>query len=218
MDHLNTIQTIIVWTLPVLFGITVHEVAHGWVANLRGDRTALMMGRLTLNPFKHIDMIGTVILPIACLAVGGFIFGWAKPVPVNPRNLKSLRQDSALVAAAGPLSNLLMALLWAMLAKISLILLQQGYSQALLLAYMGQAGISINLMLMVVNLVPIPPLDGSRVVSSFLPPQLARLYDAIEPYGLIILAALIFTQVLSTVLSPPIAWMQVFIIKLFGLF
>ncbi len=212
------IQNIIVWALPVLFAITVHEVAHGWVANLLGDRTALMMGRLTLNPFKHIDMVGTVIVPVACLAVGGFIFGWAKPVPVNPRNLKKLRRDSALVAAAGPLSNLLMAFLWAMLAKIGLILLHQGHSQALMLAYMGQAGISINLMLMIVNLVPIPPLDGSRVVSSFLPPQLMRLYDAIEPYGLIILAALIFTQALSTVLSSPIAWMQVFIIKLFGLF
>jgi len=218
MGHLTIVQEVMVWILPVLFAVTVHEVAHGWVANLRGDSTALMLGRLTLNPVKHIDIVGTVIVPISCLVLGGFVFGWAKPVPVSWRNLKNPRRDAALVAVAGPLSNLLMVFLWAFVAKIGVMLVQQGFSNAVFLAYMGNAGILINLMLMILNLLPIPPLDGSRVVSSLLPPHLARTYDAIEPYGLMILVALIFTNVLSMILNPPLEWMQIGILKLFGLF
>ncbi|HQY22732.1 MAG TPA: site-2 protease family protein [Gammaproteobacteria bacterium] len=218
MAYLTVVQEVMVWVLPVLFAVTVHEVAHGWVANLRGDSTALMMGRLTLNPLKHIDIVGTVIVPISCLVLGGFVFGWAKPVPVSWRNLRKPRQDAALVAVAGPLSNLLMALLWAFIAKMGVMLFQQGFSSALFLAYMGNAGISINLMLMILNLLPIPPLDGSRVVSSLLPPRLSRSYDLIEPYGLMILVALIFTNILSMILNPPLQWMQIGILRLFGLF
>ncbi len=218
MGHLTLIQEVTVWVLPVLFAVTVHEVAHGWVANLRGDSTAFMLGRLTLNPFKHIDIVGTIIVPILCLCLGGFVFGWAKPVPVSWRNLQNPRQDTALVAVAGPLSNLLMALLWAFIAKIGVIFFQQGFSQAVFLAYMGNAGIAINLMLMVLNLLPIPPLDGSRVVSSLLPPHLASAYNTIEPYGMMILVVLIFTNVLSMLLNPPLQWMQMELLKLFGLF
>lgn len=217
MGNLTIVQEIMVWILPVLFAITVHEVAHGWVANQLGDRTAYMMGRLTLNPFKHIDMVGTVIVPVLCLLLGGFVFGWAKPVPVSWRNLKKPRRDAALVAVAGPVSNFMMAILWAFVAKLGVILFQGGFSSAVFLAYVGNAGIAINLMLMILNLVPIPPLDGSRVVSSLLPPHLARSYDAIEPYGLMILVALIFTKVLSMILIPPLEWMQTAIITIFGL-
>ncbi|HXH54698.1 MAG TPA: site-2 protease family protein [Gammaproteobacteria bacterium] len=218
MGHLTIVQEVMVWILPVLFAVTVHEVAHGWVANLRGDSTALMMGRLTLNPVKHIDLVGTIIVPISCLLVGGFVFGWAKPVPLSWRNLKKPRQDAALVAVAGPLSNLLMALLWAFIAKMGVMLFQQGFSHALFLAYMGKAGILINLMLLLLNLLPIPPLDGSRVVSSLLPPHLSRFYDAIEPYGMIILVVLIFTKALSIILNPPLEWIYREILRLFGLF
>jgi Zn-dependent protease len=217
MGHLTIVQEVMVWILPVLFAVTVHEVAHGWVANKLGDRTAFMMGRLTLNPIKHIDIVGTVVVPILCLFLGGFVFGWAKPVPVSWRNLKKPRRDAALVAVAGPLSNLLMALLWALIAKGGVILFQQGFSSAVFLAYMGYAGISINLMLMILNLLPIPPLDGSRVVSSLLPMRLARSYDAIEPYGMMILVALIFTKVLSMILIPPLESIQTLIVRLFGL-
>lgn len=217
MGHLTIIQEVMVWALPVLFAVTVHEVAHGWIANRLGDRTAFMMGRLTLNPLKHIDLVGTIVVPILCLFLGGFVFGWAKPVPVNWHNLKKPRRDVALVALAGPVSNLLMGLLWALIAKIGAVFFQQGFSNALFLVYVGYAGITINLMLMVLNLVPIPPLDGSRVVSSLLPPHLARSYDMIEPYGFMILAALIFTKVLSLILNPPIEWIQTVIVNLFGL-
>ena len=217
MNNLNLMQEIMVWVLPVLFAVTVHEVAHGWVANQLGDRTALLLGRLTLNPFRHIDLIGTVVIPFLCLLVGGFIFGWAKPVPVNWRNLKHPRRDTALVAIAGPISNLLMALLWAVIAKLGELGSHQGFSSAIFLVYTGTAGISINLLLMVLNLVPIPPLDGSRVVSSLLPFPLAKMYDRIEPYGFIILLVLIWTRILSQLLTPLLMWLQGLILDLFAL-
>lgn len=217
MGNLTIIQEVMVWVIPVLFAVTLHEVAHGWVANLLGDRTAYMMGRLTLNPIKHIDMVGTVIVPVMCLLLGGFVFGWAKPVPVSWRNLKKPRRDAALVAVAGPMSNFLMAIFWAIIAKIGITLYQQGFSPAIFLGYVGHAGIAINLMLMILNLVPIPPLDGSRVVSSLLPPQLARSYDAIEPYGFMILITLIVTNILSFILMPPLEWIQTVMIDIFRL-
>jgi Zn-dependent protease len=217
MNSFNTVQEIAIWILPVLFAVTVHEVAHGWVASLLGDKTALMLGRLTLNPFKHIDIIGTVIVPLLCLLLGGFVFGWAKPVPVSWRNLKKPRRDAALVALAGPGANFIMVFFWAMVSKLGIMLFQNGFSQAIFLGYMGHAGIAINLMLMILNLVPIPPLDGSRVASSLLPPHMARRYDAIEPYGLMILLVLILTNVLSFILMPPLAWIQTAITVLFGL-
>jgi Zn-dependent protease len=217
MNNLSLIQEVMVWILPVLFAVTAHEVAHGWVANQLGDKTALMFGRLTLNPLKHTDLLGTIVVPFLCLLVGGFIFGWAKPVPIDWRNLKNPRRDTALVAIAGPISNFLMALIWAIIAKLGEFVLSQGFSNAIFLVYTGTAGISINLLLMILNLVPIPPLDGSRVVSSLLPFSVARWYDSIEPYGFIILVILIWTQVLSQLLSPLLMGLQTFISSLFGL-
>ncbi len=196
------VQEIAIWALPVLFGITVHEVAHGWVALLLGDKTAFMLGRLTLNPFKHIDRVGTIIVPLLCLTMGGFMFGWAKPVPITWRNLKHPRRDTALVAIAGPMANALMMIGWALGAKLAISCVRMGFEQASFLVYMAQAGVMMNALLMVVNLIPIPPLDGSRVLASFLPPRLALVLDSIEPYGFIILIVLMMSKTLSVILNP----------------
>jgi Zn-dependent protease len=202
MNRFNLVQEIAIWALPVLFGITVHEVAHGWVALLLGDKTALMLGRLTLNPFKHIDRVGTLIVPLLCLSMGGFMFGWAKPVPITWRNLKHPRRDTALVAIAGPMANALMMIAWAFAAKLAISFVHRGFEQASFLVYMAQAGIMMNALLMVVNLIPIPPLDGSRVLAAFLAPRLARVLDRIEPYGFVILIVLMMSKTLSLILNP----------------
>ncbi|MFA6037007.1 MAG: site-2 protease family protein [Legionellales bacterium] len=202
MIELSLLQKIVISIIPVLFAITVHEVAHGWVANKLGDPTARLLGRLTLNPIKHIDPIGTILVPGILLLVGGFIFGWAKPVPITWQNLKNKRRDVALVAAAGPFVNLLMAIFWAILAKIAYGLNPQPINYAFALLTMSQVGVVVNIILMVLNLIPIPPLDGSRVVSSFLPGKLSYQYDRIEPYGFIILIALLATGLLSTIMNP----------------
>lgn len=215
MQGTGLIQEIIIWALPILFAVTVHEAAHGYVANIFGDKTALLLGRLTLNPLKHIDIIGTIVVPLASLAFGGFVFGWAKPVPVTWSRLGNPRRDMALVALAGPFANLLMALIWAAIAKIALIF--KGSFDAGLIIKMGEAGITINLILMLLNLLPIPPLDGSRLVSSILPSKLAIFYDKIEPFGLVILIILIITKILSQVLEPPFIWLQQLISNIFGL-
>ncbi|MBP6103467.1 MAG: site-2 protease family protein [Gammaproteobacteria bacterium] len=205
MNSFNWVQEIAIWALPVLFGITVHEVAHGWVALLLGDKTAWMLGRLTLNPFKHVDPVGTILVPLLSLSIGGFMFGWAKPVPITWRNLKHPRRDTALVAIAGPMANALMMIAWALGAKLALSCVHMGFEQASFLVYMAQAGITMNVLLMVVNLIPIPPLDGSRVLASFLPQRLALVLDRIEPYGFIILIVLMASKTLSVVLNPLIS-------------
>jgi Zn-dependent protease len=199
---MTSVQLLCIWALPVLFAITVHEAAHGWVADRLGDHTAKMLGRVTLNPLKHIDWIGTVLVPIVLLLSTGFVFGWAKPVPLNWRNLKHYRRDSAWVAAAGPSVNIVMAFLWAIVAKAGMLLASLG-SPALFLMAVGKAGIAINLMLGFLNLIPIPPLDGSRVVSSLLPPRIAMYYGKIEPFGFMILLLLLITGVLMSILVPP---------------
>ena len=216
------VQVIAVSALPLLFAITLHEVAHGWVASKLGDKTALMLGRISLNPLKHIDPIGTIILPLVLLLIGGVIFGWAKPVPVAWQNLNNPRRDMAVVALAGPASNLVMALLWALIAKICLVLYNnQIYSVLFDIDRFFYAaanyGIFINIILMVLNLLPIPPLDGSRVVSSILPPRWTAHYERIEPFGIFILIALLFFGVLGTVLWPPIMLVTTTIKNLFGL-
>lgn len=216
-QSLSLVQQICIWAIPVLFAITIHEVAHGWVAKRCGDHTAFMMGRLTLNPLKHIDPIGTVLVPLLLLTLGGFIFGWAKPVPVNPRHFRSPKIDGALVAAAGPLSNLLMMLFWAGIAVLGEGLLQQGAEFGVPVRLMGAAGIQINLILGLLNLLPIPPLDGSRVVSSFLPFRLSVLYNQIEPYGFFILVFMIASGLLAQILMPPYIWFMLNIHYLFGL-
>jgi Zn-dependent protease len=209
MNQLTIIQKIAVWILPVVFAITAHEVAHGWVAKKYGDNTAAMQGRLTLNPIKHIDWLGTIIIPGLLLLTGtGFIFGWAKPVPVDARNFKKPLHDMAIVALAGPVSNLLMALGWALIARIGITIGASAENVSLPLIYTGIAGISINLVLALINLLPIPPLDGSRVLTGILPPRLAWQYNQLERYGFIILLILLYTKVLNVILEYPMYFAQ----------
>lgn len=217
MNELSLIQKVVVWSLPVLFAITVHEVAHGWVAKRLGDPTAMMLGRLTLNPLKHIDPIGTVVVPIVLLMLGGFIFGWAKPVPVTWRNLRNPKRDMAIVALAGPISNLLMALIWAVVAKIGMMTVATMPFIGQPLIYMGGAGIFINIALMVLNLLPLPPLDGGRVASGLLPGPLSYKFDKLEPYGFFILLGLLATGILSSIMNPPMGALLNLIYSLFNI-
>ncbi len=204
MYTLTLIQKIAVWAIPVLLAITLHEAAHAWAASRLGDTTAKMLGRLSINPLRHIDPIGTVLVPIlvGVLSHFQFVFGWAKPVPINWNQLRTPRRDMALVAAAGPVSNLIMCLLWAGCFKLALFLNPQTSMVALFLLLAAQAGVFINLVLALINLIPIPPLDGSRVVASLLPPRQAALYMRLERYGFLILIILLFTGALSWLLTP----------------
>lgn len=218
MAELTTIQQVAVGVLPMVFAITVHEAAHGWVAKKYGDNTAYQQGRLTLNPIKHIDPLGTVILPGLLLVLNtGFVFGWAKPVPVNARNFKKPISDMAVVALAGPISNLLMAIFWALVARVGMIIGDSAETVALPLIYSGLAGISINLSLALLNLIPIPPLDGSRVVTAWLPPRLAWQYNQLERYGFIILLLLLSTNILSMLLKYPMFFMRDIFLAIAGL-
>ncbi len=214
MVTLSLVQKIAVWVVPVLLAITVHEVAHGWVASKLGDRTALMLGRLTLNPFKHVDPMGTILIPgLLLLMHSPFLFGYAKPVPVDWRNLRHPKRDMAIVAAAGPLTNLLMGAGWALLIRIGVLL----GDTAIALVYMGVAGIFINTILMVLNLLPLPPLDGGRVLTGLLPNRQAWYFSRIEPYGFFILIGLLVTGILGKILLPLIAIVLALLVPLSGL-
>ena len=207
MYELSLPLKIIVAAIPIIFAITVHEVAHGWVAGRLGDPTARLAGRLTLNPVRHIDPLGTLVVPLIMIVLTPFAFGWAKPVPVDWRNLKQPRRDMALVAAAGPGANVIMLLLWTLL--LSFLFASAGavsYPEYLLVE-MAKAGVIINVVLIALNLLPLPPLDGSRIVTSFLPPEAARRYNLLERWGLPILILLIFTGVLGKILHPLIGFM-----------
>jgi len=201
----SLVQKIIIWAIPVLFAITVHEVAHGWVALKLGDRTAQMMGRLTLNPIKHVDPIGTLLVPGVLLLLGGFIFGWAKPVPISYQNLHKPKTDMAWVALAGPMANLVMAVIWALVAKVGLTLVQSQIVMGEAMMFMGVAGVLINAMLMMLNLLPLPPLDGGRILVSLLPGPMSWQVSRLEPYGFIILLALLYFGILSMILWPLIS-------------
>lgn len=216
MQYLNIVQKIAVFALPILFAITVHEVAHGWVAKRLGDPTAMMLGRLTLNPLKHIDPVGTVLLPLLTLWLGGFIFGWAKPVPVTWENLRHPKRDMALVAIAGPTANLIMILLWAIVLKACLFLGPGNSWLAQPLILMSGAGVIFNTLLMMLNLIPLPPLDGGRVLSGLLPGPMAYKYNKLEPYGLIILILLLMSGVLSFILLPLITAFLSIVSSTFG--
>jgi len=217
VTELTIMQKIAVWALPVIFAITLHEVAHGWVASKLGDQTAKMLGRLTINPLKHIDPIGTILVPLALLMFGGFVFGWAKAVPVDTRNFKNPSRDMAWVAIAGPLSNLIMAFCWAVIAKIGMMIQISSPDVGLFLIYSGLAGISINLILLVLNLIPIPPLDGSRVLSAFLPKKLAWQYNQLAPYGFFVLIGLMFMGILTPLLMGPYSAFKQVIVSIVGL-
>lgn len=197
----SIIQGIAIYALPLIFAITLHEAAHGYVAKHYGDLTAYAQGRVTLNPLRHIDPIGTVILPLLLLAVSSpYLFGWAKPVPVNFGNLRHPKRDMLWVAAAGPGANLFMALLWALVFKLGLAIPESNLAEPMIL--MGKAGIFVNAILLVLNLLPLPPLDGGRIAVSLLPHRIAYRFSQIEPYGFMILLILMFTGVLVKVIGP----------------
>jgi Zn-dependent protease len=202
MLEISIVQKIVAWILPVLFAITVHETAHGWMALQLGDKTAMMLGRLTLNPLKHIDPLGTILIPGLMYMTTGFMFGWAKPVPITWQNLKQPKRDMVFVAAAGPVSNLIMAMLWILAIRIGLAMGDAG----LALVFMGVAGIFINCILMVLNLLPLPPLDGGRVMTGLLPGPLSYRFSRIEPYGFFILVGLLVTGLLGVILWPVITF------------
>lgn len=215
-------QLIALTAIPLIFAITVHEAAHGWIASKLGDTTALMLGRVTLNPAKHIDPIGTVIFPIIMVLLTGFMFGWAKPVPVNYQNLHKPRRDMLLVAIAGPLANLGMAFIWAAIAKLSMMVAVSNAHPTLKLIFTfvhlsSLFGVFLNLVFMILNLIPIPPLDGSRIISAILPPGAARVYEKIEPFGIWILLALLVFGILSTILMPSVQWVTEQISNLYGI-
>lgn len=215
MNAGNFIQMAAIYALPIIFAITFHEAAHGYVAKHFGDMTAYMQGRVSLNPLHHIDPIGTIIIPLVSMALGGFLFGWAKPVPVNFGALRHPKQDMLWVAIAGPASNLVMALCWALMLKIAT--LMPGNYFASPLAIMANMGIKINLVLMLLNLLPVPPLDGGRVMVSLLPARQAYMLSKIEPYGIIILVVLLFSGILGAVIGPLMNLSIHLILLLFGL-
>lgn len=217
MNELSAVQNFAVSVIPILFAITVHEVAHGWAAKRLGDQTAFQLGRLTLNPIKHIDPIGTLLVPGILILAGGFIFGWAKPVPIITRNLRNPKRDMMIVAFAGPFSNLIMALIWAVIMKIGYGLAGDFSWVGVPLIYMAGTGIFINLLLFVLNLLPIPPLDGGRIVAGLLPSQFAVKYESIERYGLFIMLGLLISGILASIIFPPVSAMQQILYQLFGL-
>ena len=209
------IQTIALAAIPVLFAITLHEAAHGYVARHFGDMTAYQQGRISLNPLRHIDPVGTILLPLLTLMLGGILFGWAKPVPVNFSALRRPKQDMLWVAVAGPASNLVMALGWALLYKMAWLNPDNYFAEPLL--GMAGIGIKINIVLMVLNLLPLPPLDGGRVAVSMLPHRQAYQLSRIEPYGIFILIFLAITPVLGWILMPLVSLMYQLLSLLFGI-
>ena len=198
------LQTLLIYIIPLLFAITLHEAAHGWVASKLGDHTARMMGRVTLNPIKHVDPVGTILVPLALLLMPGvgFIFGWAKPVPINFRALRSQKSGMIWVALAGPGANFLMAIGWLIVAIVSLKL------ELFILYSMARVGIFLNILLAVFNLLPIPPLDGSRVISALLPGPLAYKYGQFEQYGFLILLGLMLIGGFQLFVLPIVAQIQ----------
>ena len=211
--ELNIIQKICAYALPIIFAITVHEAAHGYAARYFGDMTAHYLKRITLNPLRHIDPMGTILLPALTVMLGGILFGWAKPVPVNFSNLRNPKKDMMWVALAGPASNLIMAIFWTIiLVRINLFPEQAE----LFLRVMCLAGIQINIILMVLNMLPLPPLDGGRVVVSLLPYPWSGYLAGLERYGLIILIFLLLSGLLGKILFPLVNISQSIIFRMFG--
>ena len=209
----NTIRNLIISVPPLVLAIVIHEISHGFVANKLGDPTARLMGRLTLNPIKHIDPVGTLIMPLILyyLSDGKFVFGYAKPVPINPHNFKDPRRDMAISAAAGPITNILLAIISQILLAHFIMpastVLPRGISASILqpLAMMLASSIGINIILAVINLIPVPPLDGGRVLVGFLPHKQAISYSRIEPYGFIIVIILFMTRIANIIIYPVVS-------------
>jgi len=208
--ELTLIQKIVVFALPVIFAITLHEAAHGYVARFFGDMTAAAAGRITANPLKHIDLVGTILVPLVILLTskllgGGMIlFGWAKPVPVNFGRLRRPKQDMLWVALAGPGMNFIMAVFWALMIQLGHALGSSFVSAPLML--MGAAGVFINVILMALNLIPLPPLDGGRIAVSLLPVKQVMQFARLEPYGLFILLGLMFVPIGGTTILGFVLW------------
>ena len=202
MDYADTIQTILIYALPVLFAITVHEAAHGYAARHFGDNTAAMMGRITLNPVKHIDPVGTILMPLLLYfaTAGNFLFGYAKPVPVRFGNLRNPKRDMIWVALAGPGANLAQAFGWMLLLYL---LAGAGITEPFFLK-MCQGGVLVNVVMFVFNLFPLPPLDGGRILVGLLPYRQAMLVSRVEPWGFFIVMALVVTQVISDLWMRPL--------------
>ena len=218
----DIIQGIAIYALPVIFAITLHEAAHGYAAKHFGDFTAHNEGRISLNPIRHIDPVGTILVPLSLFIISkitmgsGFLFGWAKPVPVIFSNLRQPKRDMLWVAAAGPSANLLMAIFWALIIKLAIAVPDSSFAKPAVL--MGIAGIEINIVLMVLNLLPLPPLDGGRMAVSLLPHNLAYQFSRLEPYGFMILLVLMFSGLLGAVIGPNIIWLKIMIVSIFGLY
>jgi Zn-dependent protease len=199
-DLTNWLRIASLAAVPIVLAITLHEAAHGYVAKLFGDSTAYLLGRVSLNPVRHIDPVGTIALPLLSLAMGGVLFGWAKPVPVDFGKLNHPKRDMLWVAAAGPAANLAMILFWALMIKLALVMPGNSYAEPM--AKMGSFGVQINAALMVLNLIPLPPLDGGRIAVSLLPHDLALPLARVEPYGLIVLVVLLFSGLLGRLINP----------------
>lgn len=216
MQFEQLIQAVSLGAIPILFAITLHEAAHGYVAKHFGDMTAYQMGRISLNPARHIDPLGTVLLPLLMLWMSGgsMLFGWAKPVPVNFGALRDPKKDMFWVALAGPLSNLAMGMIWALLYKLSLMMPGNYFAEPLM--GMSVIGIKINSVLLVLNLLPLPPLDGGRVALSLLPHRQAYLLNRIEPYGMFVLIVLAVTPVLGWILFPLVELLENFLLMMVG--
>ena len=205
MQSLTLVQQLAVAIVPVMLAITVHETAHGYVADKLGDHTARSLGRVTLNPVKHIDPVGTIILPLLMYAFFNFMFGWAKPVPVNWRNLKNPRRDTALVAVAGPMANFIMLIFWSVILAVSAQIAGWSPWIGVPLFHMATIGVLINAVLMALNLLPLLPLDGGRIVNSLLPAKISQAYEKTEPWGFFILIGLLVTGILFKILMPVIS-------------
>ena len=216
MDLASFLTILSIAAIPILFAITLHEVAHGWVARAFGDHTAELQGRLSLNPIRHIDPVGTVLVPAILLWLGGFLFGWARPVPVDPRNLRDPRRNMVWVSVAGPAANIAMSIGWAFVMMLSQ-LLDLGVAGQWLES-MAAVGITINLLLAVFNMLPIPPLDGGQLLANLLPHgRIASLLEAIRPWGLFIVLGMLATGLLTSVITGPIRFLEGLLVATFGL-